>query len=276
MTKSILSLILSGLLWFNPVWAQTNSEVRLNNFYIETKDLTYKRVLEIALNEAKSEKERNEFRKGMAILEKNPALGATSVSESVNSLAYFFLNNLEKDFIGYPRSYEFYKGFRDVFRGQKFQYYNAKCVYTRSNATPFNMLDFLNGKFPCGSPINYPRGVSKHKVIEGIEKSLEQLEKRRVTINYYETGKSFGQIALSFFFPEAYAKMDSGKASGIAIGLLALGVVSIMVGVFATPIAAIGIPILALGCVSLAVGIGMITGYSVKDRIMKKRNPPQQ
>jgi hypothetical protein len=276
MKKRILSFILSGLLWFNPVWAQTNSEERLNNFYIETKDLTYKRILEIGLNEAKSEMERNEFRKGLAILGKNPALGATSVSESINSMAYFFLNNLEKDFIGYSRSYEIYKGFRDVFRGQKFQYYNTKCVYNRSNSVPFNMLDFLNGKFPCGSPKNYPRGVSKHQVIESIEKSLEQLEKRRVTINYYETGKSFGQIALSFFFPEANAKMKSSTASGVAIGLIALGAVSIMVGVFATPIAAIGIPILALGCVSLAVGIGMLTGYSVRDKIMKKRNPPQE
>jgi hypothetical protein len=275
MTKRIFCFLLSGLLWFNPVLAQTNSEERLYNFYNETQDLTYKRILEIGLNEAKSEKERNEIRKGLAILGKNPALGATQVSESINSMAYFFLNNLEKDFIGYSRSYDIYKGFRDVFRGQKFQYYNAKCVYTRSNAVPFNMLDFLNGKFPCGMPKNYPKGVNKYQVIESIERGLGQLEKR-VTINYYETGKSFGQIALSFFFPEANAKMKSGTASGIAIGLMALGVVSLMVGVFATPIAAIGIPILALGCLSLAVGIGMLTGYSIKDRIQKKRNKPQE
>lgn len=272
MTNRFLSLFLAGLLWINPILAQNNPEERLNILYNENAKLTYKNVLEIGLQEAKSNKERNEFRKGLAVIEKNPALGAVSVGDSINSMAYFFLNNLEKDFIAYPKSYSFYKGFRSVFRGQKFQYYNAKCVYNRSNAIPFNMLDFINGKFPCAAPINYPKGVTKYKIIEGIEKGLTDLDKK-VSINFYQSGKSFGKMVMSFFISDAYGISPAGKTLASTI-LVASGVIVIILGVAVTPIAAIGIPVIALGIAAIVAGIGM-GGWAISDKIKKKRNRSQ-
>jgi hypothetical protein len=274
MIKSILSLFLSGLLWINPivVMAQTSDEAKLNQLYVETRNITYKRVLEIGLQESKTEKERSDFKKGLAVLEKNPALGAVSVGESIDNMAYFFLNNLEKDFIAFPRSFEFYKGFRSVFRGQKFNYYNAKCVYNRNNAVPFNMADFINGKYPCAVPKNYPRKLSKFKIIEGIEKGLGDLEKR-VSINFYETGKSVGEIFMGFLLPDAFAISEKGRALASTI-LIASGVIVIVLGVAVTPIAAIGIPVIALGCAAMAAGIGM-GGWALTDKIKKKMNRSQ-
>lgn len=271
MNKKILSLFLSGLLWLNPIvlMAQDNSEEKLNQIYLETKDITFKKTLEIGLQAATTEKERNDFKKGLASLEKNPALGAVSIGESIDTMAYFFLNNLEKDFIAFPKSYQFYKGFRSVFRGQKFNYYNAKCVYNRSNAVPFNLMDFINGKYPCAAPKNYPKHLSKYKIIEGIEKGLTDLDKK-VTINFYESGKSVGEIFLGFFIPNAHAITSTGK--GIAsVVLIAGGIVIVFAGVVFTPLAAIGIPIIALGCASVIAGLGM-TGWSISDKIKKKRS----
>lgn len=273
--KSFLCLFFSGILWFNPIvsLAQTNDEAQLNNLYIETRDLTYKRVLEIGLSEATTQRERNEFKKGLSAIEKNPALGSVSVGESIDTMAYFFLNHLEKDFIAFPKSYQFYKGFRSVFRGQKFNFYNAKCVYNRSNAVPFNLMDFINGKYPCAAPKNYPRNITKYKIIEGIEKGLTDLDKK-VTINFYETGKSLGEIFMGFFIPSAHA--ISSKGRGIAsISLIAGGVIVIFVGVAFTPLAAIGIPIIALGCASVIAGLGM-SGWAISDKIKKKRNRPRE
>jgi len=274
MIKSFLSLFLSGLLWINPivVMAQTNNEEKLNQLYMETRDITYKKTLEIGLQEATTDKERNEFKKGLAVLEKNPALGSVSVGESIDSMAYFFLNNLEKDFIAFPKSYQFYKGFHSVFRGQKFNYYNAKCVYNRSNTVPFNMADFINGKFPCAAPKNYPRGISKFKIIEGIEKGLGDLDKK-VTINYYENGKSVGQFIMGLLISDAYAIKPGMKGLSSSV-LIAGGVIIIILGIAVTPIAAIGIPVIALGCVALAAGIGM-GGWALSDKIKKKRDRPQ-
>jgi hypothetical protein len=274
MIKSFLSLFLSGLLWINPivVMAQTNNEEKLNQLYMETRDITYKKTLEIGLQEATTDKERNEFKKGLAVLEKNPALGSVSVGESIDSMAYFFLNNLEKDFIAFPKSYEFYKGFRSVFRGQKFNQYNAKCVYNRSNTVPFNMADFINGKFPCSAPKNYPRGVSKYKIIEGIEKGLKDLDKK-VTINYFETGKSIGQFIMGFLISDAYAIKPGMKGLASTL-LIAGGVIIIVLGIAVTPIAAIGIPVIALGCGAIVAGIGM-GGWALSDKIKKKRDRPQ-
>lgn len=272
MTRRFLGLFLAILLWINPVLAQTNPEEKLNRLYIENANLTYKNILEIGFQEASTEKERGEFKKGLAVLEKNPTLGNVSVGESIDTMAYFFLNNLEKDFIAFPKSYSFYKGFRSVFRGQKFQYYNAKCVYNRSNAVAFNTLDFINGKFPCAAPKNYPKKLPKYQIMEGIEKGLTDLE-RRVSINFYDAGKSFGEIVMSFLIPDAYAISEKGR--GIAsIALVASGVLVIFVGVMFTPLAAIGIPIIALGIAAVVAGIGM-GGWALGEKIKKKRNRSQ-
>lgn len=272
MTKIFLSLILSGLLWINPILAQNNPEERLNKLYIENANLTYKNVLEIGLQAASTEKERSEFKKGLAVLEKNPALGNVSVAESIDSMAYFFLNNLEKDFIAFPKSYAFYKGFRSVFRGQKFQHYNTKCVYNRNNAIPFNMLDFINGKYPCAAPKNYPKKTPKYQIMEGVEKALTDLDKK-VSDNFYETGKSFGEIVMSFLIPDAYGISEKGKNLASYL-LIASGVLVIVLGVAFTPIAAIGIPVIALGIGAVVAGIGM-GGWALSDKIKKKRNRSQ-
>jgi len=273
--KSFLSLFLSGLLWINPTLAlaQTSDEAKLNQLYVENRDITYKRVLEIGLQEAKTERERSDFKKGLAFLEKNPALGAVSVGESLDNMAYFFISNLEKDFIAFPRSYSFYKGFRSVFRGQKFNQYNAKCVYNRSNAVPFNLTDFLNGKFPCSAPKVYPRGMSNYKIISGIEKSLVDLEKK-VTVNYYEKGKSLGQIVMSFLISDAFALKEGMKALASTI-LIGSGALVILLGIMVTPIAGIGIPVIALGCGAIAAGIGM-GGWALSDKIKKKKKKAQE
>ncbi len=243
-------------------------EENLREIYNEIGTLNYKQILERALQNTSDESERLTLREGLKVIDKQPEIGKIVLSNSLDIMSYFFLNNLEKDFAAFPKTFAFYKGLKRVFRGEKMSQYNQKCVYRRTNNFPFTLLDYLNGKFNCRPPVNYPVGLRKDKIIEGIEKSFQGIDKIG-QVDFFKAGEVFGETVLNFIFPTANAFSKQGKTIA-SILLIGIGLAVVCTGVMFTPLAAIGIPIIALGCASVVAGLAM-GGWAIGDRIKMKR-----
>jgi hypothetical protein len=247
---------------------------KLKTLYLDYGEKTYKIILEDSLKLVKKRKHKKVILDALKKIRKNPQIGKIKLSDSINGMSYFFLNHLEKDFIGYKNVYSFYKGFRSVYRGMNIHHYNKKCVYRRGRGAPFNLIDYLNRKINCGMPKNYPRGISKYQVIEQLEKGFIKFNKVSAhKPNLFEAGKSFAYFLQGLLIPNAYGLSNKTK-SGISIGLgiaAVVGIAAITVGVMFSPLAVIGIPLIAGGALAITGFLGWEIGTAIYKRIKKSR-----
>jgi len=276
--KNSIIGILIGMLIINPVYSQTQRE-NVISIYKDYGDMTYKSILLQSSKEVKKREHKEIISEALLVIKKNPALGNIKIDQAINSVSFFFLNHLEKDFIAYPNAYSFYKGFRSVFRGMNIHNYNKKCVYRRGRGGPFTLIDFLNGNINCGVPRGYPRGVNKYKVIEEIDNSLGMLKKISSNkIDSYSAGKSIATIFSNLLIPNAHALSKKAK-TGLGIGsmvAIVVGVTLIAVGFLFTPTAGIGIPVIAGGAALLSAGLGYQVGDSIHTRVKKYKKTKKE
>jgi len=289
--RIVLIGILTGMLTINPAFSNNRraKEMELRSVYNFYGNMNYKQILLQGLKEAKMKKDRDLIKKALRVIEKKPEIGNIKATSAINNMSFFFLNHLEKDFIGHPNTFEFYQGFRSIFRGNSISRYNKKCVYRMSRGKAFTLIDFLDGKINCGRPKGYPRKLTKYEIIRQIENSITTLKKVAMTENQeiYSLGKKVAQGFLNLLIPNSYAvtydeltaqrdklkslkKKRKGKKYKFVGPAMAIGAMLIVGGFFFSPVAGIGIPMIVIGVGLVGTSIGLYISQKGLNKKIKK------